>query len=66
MVEIAIIAGVILMLFGKTKLNDLARGLGKSTKELEKVKDEYKGLTGEEAKEEKEKEEEPAKEETTS
>jgi sec-independent protein translocase protein TatA len=39
--ELIVIAVVGLLLFGTKKLNDLARGLGESTKELKKVKKEY-------------------------
>lgn len=38
--ELIIIFLVILLLFGGKKLNELARGLGESTKEAKKVKDE--------------------------
>lgn len=38
--EIIIIFLVVLLLFGGKKLNELARGLGESTKEVKKVKDE--------------------------
>lgn len=38
--EIVIIFLVVLLLFGGKKLNELARGLGESTKEAKKVKDE--------------------------
>lgn len=36
--EILVIAIVVLVLFGGEKLNELARGLGKSTKEIKKIK----------------------------
>jgi sec-independent protein translocase protein TatA len=39
--ELIIIAIVVLLLFGTKKLNELARGLGESTKELKKVKAEF-------------------------
>jgi len=39
--ELLIIAVVILVFFGSKKLNELARGLGESTKEFKKVKQEY-------------------------
>jgi len=38
--EILIIAVVVLTLFGTKKLNDLAHGLGKSTREYKKLKNE--------------------------
>ncbi len=39
--ELLIILAILLLLFGGSKLKDLARGLGESTKELKKVKKEY-------------------------
>jgi sec-independent protein translocase protein TatA len=39
--EILIVAALILILFGGTKLKELARGLGESTKELKNVKKEF-------------------------
>ena len=36
--EIIVVAGVLLLLFGGSKMKDLARGLGESSKELKKVK----------------------------
>lgn len=39
--EVLIIAVIILVFFGKNKLNDLARGLGESTKEYNKLKKEF-------------------------
>lgn len=36
--EILVIAIVVLVLFGGRKLNELARGLGKSAKEIKKIK----------------------------
>lgn len=39
--ELLIIAVVVLIFFGSKKLNELARGLGESTKEVKKVKKEY-------------------------
>lgn len=38
--EVLIISVVVLMLFGSKKLNELARGLGKSSREYKKVKKE--------------------------
>jgi len=39
--EILVIGIVLLMLFGSKKLNELARGLGESSKEYKKLKNEY-------------------------
>ena len=45
--ELLIIAVVVLIFFGSKKLNELARGLGESTKEVKKVKKEYeKAVSG--------------------
>lgn len=46
--ELLIIAVVILVLFGGKKLSDLARGLGQSSKEIKKVKKEFKDALMEE------------------
>jgi|GEM_PF-1437846 len=59
--ELIVIFLVILLLFGGKKLNELARGLGESTREAKKVKDEITKAKGD--KEDKEDEEEEAKEE---
>ena len=40
--EATIIGIVLLVFFGSKKLNELARGLGESTKEIKKVQEEYK------------------------
>ena len=40
--EFLIIAIVVLLFFGSKKLNELARGLGESTKEVKKIKRDYK------------------------
>ena len=40
LVEIIIIAGVLILLFGSKKIKELSRGLGESTKEAKKVKKE--------------------------
>jgi len=39
--EIVVIAVVLLLLFGGKKLPELARGLGESSRELKKAKDEF-------------------------
>ena len=39
--ELIVIGVVILLLFGTKKLNELARGLGESSKEFKNVKKEY-------------------------
>jgi sec-independent protein translocase protein TatA len=39
--ELLIIGTIVLVFFGSKKLNDLARGLGKSTKEYKSLKKEY-------------------------
>jgi sec-independent protein translocase protein TatA len=39
--ELLVIALVLLILFGGKKLNELARGLGKSAREIKKLKKEY-------------------------
>jgi len=39
--ELVVVALVMWFLFGSKKLNELARGLGKSTRELKKVKKEF-------------------------
>jgi len=36
--EILVVAIIVLVLFGGKKLNELAHGLGKSTKEIKKIK----------------------------
>ena len=41
--ELIIIAIVIILLFGGKKFKELARGLGESKQEAEKIKDEIKG-----------------------
>ena len=41
--EIIIIFLIILLLFGGKKINELARGLGQSKKELENIQDEVTG-----------------------
>jgi len=41
--ELVIIALIIVLLFGGKKLNELARGLGESKREVKKIKDEVKG-----------------------
>jgi len=38
--ELAIIAIIILVFFGSKKLNELARGLGQSSKEIKKIQEE--------------------------
>ena len=40
-IEVIIVSFVLLVLFGSKKLNELARGLGESSKEFKKVKKEY-------------------------
>ena len=40
-VEIVVIAVVLLLLFGGKKLPELAKGLGESSRELKKAKDEF-------------------------
>ena len=52
--EIIIVFVIILLLFGGTKLRELAKGLGESTKEIKKVKRE---LTGDEKEAKKERNE---------
>jgi len=42
--EVIVIGFVILMLFGSKKLNEIARGLGRSSKEIKKLKKEYQEL----------------------
>lgn len=59
LVEVAVIAGVLIALFGGKRVNKLARGLGKSSKEIKKVKKEYEKLASDE-------EEEPTPEEEKS
>lgn len=39
--ELLVIGIVVLLLFGTKKLNEVAKGLGESTKEFKKVKEEY-------------------------
>ena len=39
-VELLIIAGILILLFGGKKIRELARGLGESKKEIKKVKEE--------------------------
>jgi len=65
-----IIGFVLVALFGKKRLNEVAKGLGKSTKELQKVKNEYDKTTSgglmnmimqEEEKEEEAKKDKPKK-----
>jgi sec-independent protein translocase protein TatA len=41
--ELIIIALIILLLFGGKKINELARGLGESKREVKKIKKEIKG-----------------------
>lgn len=41
--EIIIIAIVLLFFFGSQKLKELARGLGESSKEIKKIKEEIEG-----------------------
>jgi len=65
--ELLIIAVVVLIFFGSKKLNELARGLGESTKEIKKIKKEYDNTvsgnyTGDEPKS-KPKKKKPAKKE---
>ena len=40
-IEVIIVSFVLLVLFGSKKLNEVARGLGESSKEFKKVKKEY-------------------------
>lgn len=42
-VELLIIAFIIILFFGGKKINELARGIGESKKELKKVTKEIKG-----------------------
>jgi len=42
-VELLIIAFIIVLFFGGKKINELARGMGESKKELKKVTKEIKG-----------------------
>jgi TatA/E family protein of Tat protein translocase len=42
--ELLIIGVIILTFFGKKKLNELAKGLGQSTKEFNKLKKEYTNI----------------------
>jgi sec-independent protein translocase protein TatA len=44
--ELIIIALIILLLFGGKKINELARGLGESKREVKKIKNEIKGKKG--------------------
>lgn len=63
--EIIIIAIVLILLFGGKKIKELSRGLGESSKELKKVKKEYKeAVSGEHFDEEPEELKEEPKEET--
>ena len=39
--EVVVIGLIILVLFGSTKLNELARSLGKSVKEIKKIKKDF-------------------------
>lgn len=39
--ELVVIGLIILVLFGTNKLNELARGLGKSVKEVKKIKKDF-------------------------
>lgn len=41
-VELLIIAGILILLFGGKKIRELARGLGETKKEIKNVKDEIK------------------------
>ena len=50
--ELIVLVVVLLVLFGGKKLNDIARGLGQSQKEFEKVKKEYEGVLTQEQPEE--------------
>jgi len=63
--EIILIAIVLILLFGGKKIKELSRGLGESSKELKKVKKEYKETVSGEYHDEKPAEiKEEAKEET--
>lgn len=41
--EIVVIAIIVLVLFGSKKLNELARGLGESVKEIKKIAKDIEG-----------------------
>ncbi len=45
--ELIVIAFVLLLLFGSKKVNELAKGLGESTKEFKKVKNELQKVKSE-------------------
>jgi len=51
-VEVMVVSVILLLLFGGKKLNDIARGLGKSEKEFEKAKKEYEDVLTKEGSEE--------------
>lgn len=60
--ELIVIGIVALLLFGTKKLNEVAKGLGESTKEFKKVKEEYqKAVTKDYSDMEKKKKEEVKK-----
>lgn len=42
--ELIVIILVLIIFFGSKKINELSRQAGEATKELKKIKDEYKGI----------------------
>ena len=56
--ELLIIAVIVLLFFGSKKLNELARGLGQSTKEYKKLKKEFTKAVNEDFDDEEEEEKE--------
>ncbi len=62
-VELLIIAGILILLFGGKKIKELARGLGESKKEIKKVKEEISPSEKEKSSKSSKKEDEKKEEE---